>query len=147
MKGRKSDKEGYLVYELGYLILPSIPEDKLEDIVAKIRKVINKESGTEIEAETPFKHPLAYPMLKTVGASRYVTNDAYIGWIKFELEPSNIQTLRDELKKIEEILRFLLIKAPRETSFTFAKAKALLMKKEEGEETIQSSPIEEPVLE
>ncbi len=119
------------VYELSFLILPSIPEDKLSDVVNSIRKVVTKEGGKEIDTEAPFKQALAYSMSKTVGASHYVLTDAYLGWIKFEVEPANVLAIKAGVEKIEEILRFLLVKAPRETIFTFAKAKAVLEDKEE----------------
>ena len=130
------------VYELGFLILPSIPEDKVSDIVDSIRKVITKEGGTEIDAEAPFKQDLAYSMSKTIGASHYVLTDAYLGWIKFEIERAGVLRVKAGVEKIEEILRFLLVKAPRETTFTFAKARAAVEEKEESE----SSPVEEAVV-
>ncbi|OHA89806.1 MAG: hypothetical protein A3C70_00940 [Candidatus Zambryskibacteria bacterium RIFCSPHIGHO2_02_FULL_43_14] len=135
MRNSKSAKEGLVVYELGFLILPSIPEDKLSDTVDAIRKVVAKANGTEIDAEAPFQHPLSYSMSKTIGASRYVLSDAYLGWIKFEVEPREIQTIKTGIEKIREILRFLLIKAPRETTFTFAKVKATAEAKEESVST------------
>ena len=112
------------VYELGFLILPSIPEDKLSKVTDTVRKIISKGGGIELDAEEPFKEPLAYSMSKTVGASRYVVSDAYLGWIKFEVDRAGISMIKSEVEKIDEILRFLLIKAPRETTFTFAKARA-----------------------
>ena len=127
MRNSKVDTEGLSVYELGFLILPSIPEDKLSDVVAFIKKVITKEGGIEIDAEAPFKQPLAYSMSKTIGASRYVLSDAYLGWIKFEVEPSKISAIKTGMEKIGEILRFLLVKVPRETTFTFAKARATVV--------------------
>ncbi|MBI2065453.1 MAG: 30S ribosomal protein S6 [Candidatus Zambryskibacteria bacterium] len=125
------DTKELVIYELGFLILPSIPEERLTEITDAIRKVIAKKDGTEIDAEEPFKQLLAYPMSKTIGASRYVLSDAYLGWIKFEIEPSKISTIKADIEKIKEILRFLLIKVPRETTFTFAKARAALAKKDE----------------
>lgn len=143
MRKSSADKEGLTVYELGYLILPSIPEDKLSDVVGLIRKVISKGGGMELDAEAPLKHPLSYSMSKTIGASRYVVSDAYLGWMKFEIEPEKISVIKDGVDKIGEVLRFLLIKAPRETTFTFAKAaKAAIEKKE----VTVPSPTEEAVL-
>lgn len=130
MSNSTAEKEGLAVYEIGYLVLPSIPEADLDGVVSAIRKIISKEGGAEIDAEAPFKHPLAYPMTKTLGASRYVVNDAYIGWIKFEVEPANVLAVKAGVEKLDEVLRFLLVKVPRETTFTFAKAKALAAEKE-----------------
>ena len=130
------------VYELGFLILPSIPEDKLADVVDSIRKVVTKEGGTEIDAEAPFKQPLSYSMSKTIGASRYVLSDAYLGWIKFEIEPAKAPVIKADVEKIGEILRFLLVKTPRETTFTFAKARAAV----EEKKGLTPSPAEEAMV-
>ena len=145
MEDQASEKEGLIVYETSYLILPSIPEDKLDEVVASIRKVIAKEGGVEIGAESPFQHPLSYSMSKTVGASRYVVSDAYIGWIKFEVDREKIAMIKAGLEKIEELLRFLIVKAPRETVFTFAKARAAMEEKEE-KETEEPAAVEDPVV-
>ena len=142
MVNLEGEKGEMTVYELGFLILPSIPEDKVSDIVDSIRKVITKEGGTEIDAEAPFKQDLAYSMSKTIGASHYVLTDAYLGWIKFEIERASVLIVKAGVEKIEEILRFLLVKAPRETTFTFAKARAAVEEKDESE----SSPVEEAVV-
>lgn len=143
MRKSRADKEGLTVYELGYLILPSIPEDKLSDVVGLIRKVVNKEGGAELDAEAPFKHPLSYSMSKTIGASRYVVSDAYLGWMKFEVEPEKISVIKDGVEKIGEVLRFLLIKAPRETIFTFAQAAKFAIEKKDA---LVPSSTEEAVL-
>lgn len=145
MRNSKANKEGFTVYELGYLILPSIPEDKLKDVVSLIRKVIITQDGLDIDGESPLKQDLAYSMSKTIGASRYVVSDAYLGWIKFEAEPAKILAIKDGVEKIGEVLRFLLIKAPRETTFTLAKAaKAREVLEEKPEPTI--APVEEVVV-
>lgn len=152
MINSEGNKEGLSVYEIGYLILPSIPEDKLANVVDSIRKVITKEDGVELESEMPFKHPLAYPISKTIGASRYVVSDAYLGWIKFEVNPSGALAIKAKIEKINEVLRFLLIKVPRKTSFTFAKAREAVQAKLEEEEREKKeeenpSPAEETVIE
>jgi ribosomal protein S6 len=136
MKNLDNDKGEKSVYELGFLILPSIPEDKVPEVVEMIKKVITKEGGVELDAEAPFKHNLAYAMSKTVGVSRYVVNEAYLGWIKFEIEVDKVALIKTGVEKIDSVLRFLLIKAPRKTTFTFAKARAEIEEKEA--ETIDS---------
>lgn len=147
MRNSEGHMEVSVVYEVGYLILPSISEEKLDDLVGSVRKLITKEGGTEIDAEAPFKYPLAYPMSKTIGASHYVLTDAYLGWIKFEVESEKISTIKAGLEKIGEILRFLLVKAPRETTFTFAKARAIVEAKKEEKEGPAPVLAEEAVVE
>jgi ribosomal protein S6 len=138
------------VYEIGYLILPSFAEDAVVGIANSIKGVIAKEGGTEIASEEPFKQDLAYTMTKTVGASRYVVNEAYLGWIKFEMEPENVLKVKAEVEKMDEVLRLLLVKAPRETTFTFAEArKALEEENAEEEKGTEEAPVETegPVVE
>jgi ribosomal protein S6 len=129
MSTTEDHKEGN-VYELGYLLLPSLPEDKLSEVVTSIKKIITDAGAKTLDSEDPFMHDLAYSMSKTVGTSKYVVNEAYIGWMKFEAEPSIIPALNTEIEKMGEMLRFLLIKAPRETTFTFASARQAKLEKE-----------------
>lgn len=123
MASPRNKGEDNTVYEVCYLLLPSIPEDKLPAAVSAIREIITAEGGEEIASEDPFKYPLAYTIIKKVGSSRYVLNDAYIGWIKFKVERSKITEIKNKLDARNEIARFILVKAPRETFFTFAQAK------------------------
>ncbi|MBX4189237.1 30S ribosomal protein S6 [Candidatus Parcubacteria bacterium] len=114
------------VYELGYLILPSIPEENVSEVVTRLKTIVTSAGGLEIASEDPFKMDLAYTMSKVVGARKYVVKDAYIGWMKFEVEPEAVPSMQNEVKAVDEVLRFLLIKAPRETAFTFEGARKAL---------------------
>ena len=135
-------------YELGYLILPSIAEGELSSVVDQLKAIVAKAGGKEIEGEAPFKYDLAYTMTKTVGSTRYVVSDAYLGWMKFELEPEAVELVKGSAEKMGEILRFLLVKAPRQTFFTFAKARAAIAEKEaEALEAAETRPAEEAVVE
>ncbi|HEY4528393.1 MAG TPA: 30S ribosomal protein S6 [Candidatus Paceibacterota bacterium] len=116
------------VYELGYLILPSIPEESLPDIVSKIKSNLI----SPLDSEDSIKVDLAYPMKKTVGSSNYVVNDAYLGWMKFEATAEEVEELKDKIEKVEEVLRFIIVKASRETKFTLAKAEETLSEAEEA---------------
>ena len=118
------------VYELGYLVLPSVPEENVPQVVSKIVSIVEKSEAKTLDSENPFLQPLAYAMSKTIGARKYIVNEAYIGWVKFEARPDQIETIRTAIEKIEEILRSLLIKAPRETVFTLAEARAKMEAKE-----------------
>jgi len=144
MENSKGAKEGLTVYELSFLILPSIPEDKVVNVVDSIRKVVINEGGVEIDGEAPFKQPLSYSMSKTIGASRYVVDDAYLGWIKFEIEPAKALAVKTGIEKISEILRFLMIKTVRETTFTFAQARKAIVETEAG--AASPSSFEEAVV-
>ena len=126
-------------YEIGYLVLPSIPENELSGITDAIKAVVTKAGGTVLDGEEPFKYDLSYTMTKTIGASRYVVSEAYLGWLKFEGEPEQAVAIKAGLDKIDELLRLLLVKAPKETTFTFAKAREAL---EEAEAPVEAEAAE-----
>lgn len=142
-------KEAQTVYELCYLVLPSIAEEDLSKVVDSLKAIVTKAGGAEIDGEEPIKQDLAYTMTKTVGASRYVVNEAYVGWIKFESVSDKVNDIKSAVEKMDEVLRFLIVKAPRETTFTFAEAiKAMEAKNApEVEEEVVAGPAEEPVVE
>ena len=131
------------VYEIGYLVLPSVPAENLPQVVSNLVSIIEKAGGKPLDGEDPALEPLAYSMSKTVGARKYIVDEAYVGWMKFESRPDALETVREGVDKAEEILRYLLIKAPRETTFTFAKARA----EREAKENSAVVAEEEPVVE
>lgn len=136
------------VYEIGYLVLPSIPEDKIPDTVDSIKKIIKDNGAQELDGEEPYLIDLAYPLSKTVGASKYVVKDAYFGWQKFEAEPSIVEAIKAALEKKDELIRFLLIKTTRETRFTLSKARAKIEESEtEQAEEGEGKAEEEAVVE
>jgi ribosomal protein S6 len=120
------------VYELGYLVLPSVTEDNIPTVVSNLVSIITKVGGSPLDSEDPYLEDLAYAMSKTIGARKYVVNDAYVGWMKFEATPSVVESIKKAVDAVEEILRSLLIKVPRETTFTFAEARKARAEKEEA---------------
>ena len=130
------DRKESQVYELGYLVLPSVAEDALPDVVNTLKGIIKKSDAKELDSEDPIRIDLAYTMQKQVGARKYVVDDAYIGWIKFESDSSNIKEIHDAVAKLDEILRFLIVKTERETRFTFAQAR---QREEERQQALEEA--------
>lgn len=124
------DRKENQVYELGYLLLPSLVEESLSDAVQAIKGIIKKAGFSELDSEDPLKMDLAYTMSKTIGARKYVVDEAYIGWVKFEGEGSSLAEVNAAVTALDEVLRFLIVKAPRETVFTFASAEKARKEKE-----------------
>ena len=130
------------VYEVGYLVLPSVTVDNLPQVVSNIRSIIEKAGATPLDSEDPVLEDLAYSMSKTISARKYVVDEAYIGWMKFEAESNMVEAIKLGVDKIEEILRTLLIKVPRETTFTFAGAREAKEASEAKEEAL-NNPVAE----
>lgn len=105
------------IYEVGYHIMPSVPEEKLPLEVSAIESaIVSKNGGVMIASEAPSKIELAYTMAKKVGATRHKCDEAYFGWFKFEMSPANINALKSFLDAQDNVLRFLLIKTVRENT-------------------------------
>ncbi len=135
----KEEKGETNVYEVGYLVLPSVTEENLPKVVSNISSIIKKAGAEELDSEAPMLEELAYSMSKTIGARKYVVDEAYIGWMKFEAESSQVEGIKLAVDKIEEVLRTLLIKVPRETTFTFAQAREA----REAREEALNNPVQE----
>lgn len=133
------DRKEALVYELGYLVLPSIAEDKLPEVVDSIKGILKKTGAKELDSEDPIHTDLAYTMSKSIGARKYVVDEAYIGWVKFEGEGQMANEIAEAVKNLDEVLRHLLIKTTKETRFTFAKA---LKAREEREKALEEAALE-----
>lgn len=124
------DRKENQVYELGYLLLPSLVEESLSDAVQAIKGIIKKAGFAELDSEDPLRMDLAYTMSKTIGARKYIVDEAYIGWVKFEGEGTSLAEVNTAVTALDEVLRFLIVKAKRETVFTFASAEQARKEKE-----------------
>ncbi len=103
------------VYELGYHILPTVVADDLEGEVTKLRSAIEKRGGSFISEGTTEMTTLAYPMFVNNGGKQTKYEQAYFGWIKFEMKPSEAVTLNEEdLTMNTQILRYILFKTTKE---------------------------------
>jgi len=111
----KEESSALRVYEVGYLLLPSVPEEHIPEFVLSLRNVITKGNGGVLSEEEALMRPLAYEMIKTVAARNERFKTAYFGWIKFETTPKEALEVKKALDMMETVLRFILIKTVRET--------------------------------
>lgn len=119
------------IYEVGFLIIPTVSEDGLVAQCAAIREAISSVSGSIIAEGTAKKVELAYPMTKVAQNKRATFTSAYFAWYKFEAEPKGAKEVAAIVKANDDVLRFLLIKTVRED--TMAPRKLFAKKKEEGD--------------
>lgn len=126
------------VYEVGFLLLPTIPEEHLTTEVENIKSVIAQHEGQFITEDFPKLRPLAYAMTKHTTGSNQKFDTAYFGWVKFEAAPGVIPMVKETLDKNANILRFMIISTVREnTMFTqkaiFRPSEDAVAEKEGGE--------------
>jgi len=139
-----TDAQSVRIYEIGYLIVPSVKEEDLEKIVGAVRTEIEKAGGSFIAEGAPSMTRLAYAMSVRVGDRTEEHDRGYFGWIKFEARIEVAQALDAALKGNASILRSIVFRTVRED--TRAKMKAPTLREVKRTDTIKSTPrrVEEP---
>jgi ribosomal protein S6 len=114
------------VYEIGYLIASSVPEEKVPAEADAVRKIITDAGASMIAEEAPRPMKLAYEIRrKTVSGSYEKYNEAYFGWIKFEVGSDAIESLKKAVEIIPSVLRILLTTTVRESTYLGKRAPAI----------------------
>lgn len=136
------------VYELGYHLVPTLAEEQIPEASGAVRGMIERISKDIIAEELPVFIDLAYTVVKTIEHKNKRFDEAYFGWIKFEGSPAGIAELEVELKKDENILRYLIVKTVRENTFIakkFASTKVKALEEETpvAEEVVASATTDE----
>lgn len=104
------------VYEVGYLLVPSLREEDLDTEITAIKQLVAKNKGSEIADDAPVLIDLAYEMTKVIDNKNYKFSQGYFGWIKFDLAPSALADIKAALEKNPNIIRFLLISTVRDNT-------------------------------
>ena len=97
------------IYEIGYLLIPSIPEEKVTSEVAVLKGILSKKGAEFIADEAPELRTLAYSMTKKIGASNNKFEQAYFGWFKFELSTKETESVKKAFDENPHMLRMLFI--------------------------------------
>lgn len=117
-----STEKDMRVYELGFLFVPTIAEEHLSEKFQHLKDMISSHGGQFISEDFPKMIPLQYEMVKVISNKNHRFNDAYFGWVKFDMEPEQVLLLDEEVKRSTDIIRFLLIKTVRENTVVGKKA-------------------------
>jgi len=111
-------KDRQSIYELGYEIVSSIPEEKVEDEAKVVREVVIGSGASIIAEESPKREKLAYTIRKkTVSGSYDKYDEAYFGWIKFEVGSDKIESIGNTVKNLPSVLRSIVVTTIRENTF------------------------------
>jgi len=104
------------VYELGYLLVPTISEENLGAAYGNLKEVIASFGGVFISDEMPKMLQLAYQMVKVVNNIRNKFNTAYFGWFKFSMDADKVLELKKKLDLEDNLVRFMLFKTVKENT-------------------------------
>lgn len=138
----ESDVEGGAgvsrIYEVGYLVVPTVKEEDIDKVVGAIRSEIEKAGGNFIAEGAPASMKLAYNITTRGGGKKTEYDRAYFGWIKFESSSMAAEALEESLTKNQEILRSMVFRTVRED--TRAKMKAPTLREVRRTDTIKAAP-------
>jgi small subunit ribosomal protein S6 len=87
-------------YEAMFVFNPELSEEKLEESIKAVEKIIKDNAKGRLNTENLGKKTLAYPVKKS--------NEGYYVNYDFEALPVAINKIKEELKHSEEILRFIV---------------------------------------
>lgn len=111
------------LYELGFILVPTVPELEVPQKVETLKSLIKDEGGGITAEGAPEYIDLAYTMERTIGSKTQKYSQGYFGFIKFEAEPSALEALKKSFDISEMLVRYLLIKTDATNTITFKKPK------------------------
>jgi ribosomal protein S6 len=121
------------VYEVGYLLMPTVSEDQISGEVDSLRKIFADAKAEIIAEGEPVLTTLAYTMVKTIDAKNRKYNEGYFGWIKFELPVASLTDIKTAFEKHPSVLRYLITKTVRENTMYSNRVSELEAKDGEGD--------------
>lgn len=132
------------IYELGYILVSSLPDEKIAAEVDAIKQLLSKNGAELVSSEDPILIDLAYPMVKVVSTQRQKYSRGYFGWVKFENEPEALAEIKKALDLSATVLRYMIIKTVRENTLLNGK---MVLRKEEREEVAPEEVVDEVLAE
>jgi ribosomal protein S6 len=104
------------VYEVSYILLPSLAESEIPAKVGSMKDLITQAGGAVVSFEDPVLIDLAYPMTRVTPTSRVKVSSGYFGWVKFELSQEEVGKIKNKLDNDGEVVRYLIVKTVKENT-------------------------------
>jgi ribosomal protein S6 len=106
------------VYEIGYLMVPTIVEEGLGAEVTSFKDSLLEKGVVFISDEYPKLIELAYEMTRSIENKKQKFSYGYFGWVKFECTPTQAKEIKNFLEKNEKLIRYLMVKTVRENTMS-----------------------------
>ena len=116
-------KDGSAVYEVSYLLLPSLAQEQVPAKATVLKDMLTRVGGEIISDENPVLIDLAYSMTKIAGVTRHKVTTGYFGWVKFEISREAMEAVKKNLDSNDEVVRYLIIRTVRENTLLNGKMK------------------------
>jgi ribosomal protein S6 len=134
-------------YELAFHVLPTVAEGEVPAVFQQLKDIITKHGGEITLEEAPARFDLAYEIIKYLEGRNRKFTSAYFGWVRFTMDPAQVDETMEAVEGVKELLRHLLIKLTKaEEAHPFFFHEALNAKKSEtidlDEEATEEQPAE-----
>jgi ribosomal protein S6 len=106
------------IYEVGYIMVPSIAEENLGGEVSSFKDSLSELGVSFISDEYPKMIELAYEMSRSIANKKQKFSYGYFGWVKFECGADIARIIKNNLDKNEKLVRYLMIKTVRESTMS-----------------------------
>jgi len=140
------------VYEVGYLMVPTIAEENLGGEVTTFKDMFLENGAVFISDEYPKLIELAYEMTRSILNKKQKFSYGYFGWVKFECTTASAKKIKDLLDKNENLVRYLMVKTVRENTMSVKRpygkqdgAKRRIVRKTEEVEVINEETIDKEI--
>ncbi len=137
------------VYEVGYIMLPTIAEEGLGEEVTLFKDMFVENGAVFISDEYPKLIELAYEMSRSIENKKQKFSYGYFGWVKFECTTDQAKVIKEILDKNEKLVRFLMIKTVRENTMSVKRSYSKqdgASKRRPTTKTKDAEPINEEVI-
>lgn len=104
------------VYETSYIFVANLTDEEAAAKAEALKKSIAAQGGSFISEEAPYMRELAYEMVRVIKNVNTRFNEGYFGWVKFEMDPNQINEFDKKLSLDEEIVRFITVKADKDVN-------------------------------
>jgi ribosomal protein S6 len=112
----KMEKSENGVYELGFILVPSITEEKLPEVFGTLKGIMQDMGAVIFAEEAPKMTTLSYTMEKTINNKIERFKDGFFGWLKFELIAGDVSKLDAKMRLRDDVIRHLLISTVHENT-------------------------------
>ncbi len=131
------------IYEIGYLLSPAIRDEDLEARLGEIKESIKKFGATFLSEGNPEFIDLAYEMMRVIENKNVRFNQGYFGWMKFEMDPSQIEAMKEVLDGTTTLIRYLLIKTVKENTVIGKKSLGKILKGERQGDDAENADVQD----
>lgn len=119
------------IYEIGYLLSPVIRSEDLEAAEKHLQSLVTDLGGSIISEGSAEYIDLAYTMVKVLDNKNVRFNQAYFGWVKFELDPAKVEALKEILDRQATLIRYLFLSTVRENTVLSKKPLSKILRRED----------------